>query len=180
MPLYAHGSHLPTIHPTAFVAPSADVIGNVLLGEFSSIWFNAVIRGDQDRITIGNRTNIQDQTTCHADDNVPLTIGDGVTVGHNCVVHGCTIEDGCLIGMGAVVMNHAVIGTGSIVAAGAVVLEGTIIPPHSLVTGSPGRVKKTYDDPGKISAEIQRASDIYVGNTQNYGNSGCFRPLEGE
>ena len=177
MPLYAHGKHSPQIHPHAFVAPSADVIGNVSVGDSSSIWFHTVVRGDQDKITIGNGSNIQDQTTCHADAHVPLTIGDNVTVGHNCVVHGCTIEDGCLIGMGAVVMNHARIGTGSIVAAGAVVLEGTIIPPYSLVTGSPGRVKKTYENQEEIRAGIQRASDIYVGNTREYGDAEYFRPV---
>ncbi|MCG8566251.1 MAG: gamma carbonic anhydrase family protein [Desulfobacterales bacterium] len=178
MPLYSHRSHSPRIHDTAFVAPSADIIGHVILGENASVWFQAVIRGDQDRITIGRNSNIQDHTTCHADENVPLTIGDGVIVGHNCVIHGCTIEDGCLIGMGAVVMNHARIGTGSVVAAGSVVLENTIIPPYSLVAGAPAKVKKTYGSAAAILDKIKQGVDVYLGNTRDYKDPGVFRALD--
>lgn len=142
MPLYAFKAHIPLIHPSVFVAPSAQIIGNVRIGTDSSVWFQTVIRGDLDAIAIGEKTNIQDLCMCHADEGIPLTIGCGITVGHRCVIHGCTIGDGCLVGMGAVIMNHAVIGEGSVIAAGAVVLENTVIPPHSLVTGSPERSKR--------------------------------------
>ncbi|WP_291346199.1 gamma carbonic anhydrase family protein [Desulfobacula sp.] len=142
MTLYTYKNNQPELHPTVYVAPTAQIIGNVHIGKKSSIWFQTVIRGDFDKISVGERTNIQDLCMCHADENIPLKIGNGVTIGHRCVIHGCTIEDECLIGMGAVVMNHSVIGKGSIVAAGTVVLEKTIIPPYSLVTGSPGKIKK--------------------------------------
>ena len=178
MSCYAYKDHQPRIHPTAFVAPTAQIIGQVSVGKKSSVWFQAVIRGDEDRITIGDGTNIQDQTTCHADDNVPLTIGNGVIVGHNCVVHGCTIEDDCLIGMGAVVMNHCVVGRGSVIAAGAVVLEGTIVPPHSLVAGSPAVIKKTYDNADQVLAHIQKGAQTYVDGSRNYLNPEIFRPLD--
>ncbi len=174
MPLYTFKDHSPIVHPSAFIAPSAQLVGNVLVGRDASVWFQAVLRGDQDCIRIGDETNIQDLTTCHADQGVPLTIGNGVIVGHNCVVHGCTIEDGCLIGMGAIVMNHARIGKGSVVAAGAVVLENTIVPPYSLVAGSPAVVKKTYPDPAAIQAKIREGVEIYLGNTRAYGNPNIF------
>jgi len=136
----------PTRHPKTFVADGAKVIGNVIMQEYSSIWFNCVARGDINRIEIGRYTNVQDNSVLHVADASPVIIGDYVTVGHNCVIHGGTIEDHCLIGMGAIILNNAVIGRGSIIAAGAVVREGEIIPPHSLVAGLPGKVKKHIPD----------------------------------
>lgn len=172
--MYAYKNNQPKIHPTVYVAPTAQVIGNVLIGKHSSIWFQAVIRGDLDKISIGERTNIQDFCMCHVDENIPLEIGNGVTMGHRAVIHGCTIEDECLIGMGAIVMNHAVIGKGSVVAAGAVVLEKTIIPPYSLVTGSPGKAKKTYENIGEIEQKMRTMSESYMESARNYGSNEIF------
>ena len=129
----------------SWVAPNATVLGDVTLGEGSSVWYGCVIRGDTDKISIGAQTNIQDLTMVHVDEGVPCTIGARVGVGHRAIIHGCTIEDECLIGMGAVILNRAVIGTGSVVAAGAVVPEGMVVPPGSLVMGVPGRVVRPVD-----------------------------------
>lgn len=134
------------IDPTAFIAPGAIVLGDVHLGAESSVWYNAVLRGDVERITIGAQTNIQDLTMIHADPGVPCTVGERVTVGHRVILHGCTIEDDCLIGMGAIVLNGARVGRGSIVGAGAVLLEGTEIPPDSLVVGVPAKVVRPVDE----------------------------------
>jgi carbonic anhydrase/acetyltransferase-like protein (isoleucine patch superfamily) len=130
-----------SIDPTAYVSPHAYVRGNVTLGADSSVWPMAVIRGDEGEIRIGARSNIQDGCVLHADPDAYLTIGDGVTLGHGAIVHGCTIADDVLIGMGAVVLNHAQIGAGSIVAARALVPEGMIVPPGSLVMGVPGQIR---------------------------------------
>jgi carbonic anhydrase/acetyltransferase-like protein (isoleucine patch superfamily) len=132
----------PRIDPSAWVAPNATVIGAVTVGADSGVFYTSVVRADQAPITIGAGTNLQDGVVVHADPAFPATIGDGVSVGHRAVLHGCTIEDTCLIGMGAIVLNGAVVGTGSLIAAGAVVLEGTVIPPHSLVAGVPGKVRR--------------------------------------
>lgn len=140
-------SILPTIAPHCFIADTAVVIGNVTLGEHSSVWFNAVIRGDVDKITIGHHTNIQDLTMVHVTGGLACTnIGNYVTIGHSAVIHGCTIEDRCLIGMGAKVLDYAVIGTESIIAAGTVVPPGMIVPPRSMVVGVPGKIKKTLSE----------------------------------
>lgn len=132
----------PQLDEKSFVADGAKVIGKVTMKEFSSIWFNAVARGDVNRIEVGRYSNVQDNSVLHVADEAPCIIGDYVTVGHNCVVHGATIEDHCLIGIGAIVLNNAVVGRGSIVAAGALVREGQVIPPNSLVVGVPGKVIK--------------------------------------
>lgn len=137
----------PRLGEGVFVAPGAHLIGDVEVGDHSSIWFNAVVRGDIDRIRIGERTNLQDGVVCHVmKDEFPCLIGDYVTVGHGSVLHGCRIESRCLIGMGATVLNDARVGSGSIVAAGALVPEGMIVPPRSLVMGMPGRVKRALSD----------------------------------
>ena len=174
MPLYAFKNHTPRIHPTVFVAPSAQIIGNVHIARHASIWFQTVIRGDLDTIAIGENTNIQDLCMCHADEGIPLSIGQGITIGHRSVIHGCTIEYGCLIGMGAVIMNHAVIGKGSVVAAGTVVVEKTVIPPCSLVTGSPGKVKKTYDNPDHLAKNIRSMSESYLENARSFMSPDAF------
>ncbi len=150
----------PKIDPSAYVAPNTTIIGDVTIGRKSSVWFSSVARGDDNSIVVGDQTNIQDLSILHADANYPLTIGSGVTVGHRCVVHGCTIEDECLIGMGAIIMNGAKIGRGSIIAAGSVVMENVEIPPFSLVAGVPGKVKRTYDT--EILERIKKAGEVYV------------------
>ncbi|MEZ0336307.1 MAG: gamma carbonic anhydrase family protein [Gemmatimonadales bacterium] len=128
------------IHPTAFVAPTASVMGDVTLGEDSSVWYGAVLRGDMDAIVVGAQTNLQDGAIVHVDDGFPCIVGARVGVGHRVILHGCTVEDECLICMGSVLLNGVRIGTGSVIAAGAVVPEGMTVPPGSLVMGVPGRI----------------------------------------
>lgn len=180
MTLYAYKNITPKLHPSVFIAPTAQIIGNVNIGKQSSVWFQTVIRGDLDKISIGERTNIQDLCMCHADENIPLKIGNGITIGHRSIIHGCTIEDECLIGMGAIIMNKAVIGKGSVIAAGAVVLEETIIPPYSLVIGSPGKVKKTYENRKEIEQDIRIMSGIYMDSAQHFGSGDVFYEIKDE
>ena len=134
-------THL-TIDPEAFIAPNATLVGEVRVGRESSIWYAAVLRGDMEPILVGRRSNIQDGTIVHVDVNMPVRIGDGVSIGHRAVIHGCTVEDGCLIGMGSTILDGARIGRGSFVGAGALVTPGTVIPPGSLVLGAPAKVKR--------------------------------------
>ena len=134
------------IHPTAFIAPTASVMGDVTLGPDASVWYGAVLRGDMAPILIGESTNLQDGTIVHVDDDVPCHVGARVGVGHRAILHGCIIEDECLIGMGSILLNGVRIGTGSVVAAGAVIPEGMIVPPRSLVMGVPGRIVRQVDD----------------------------------
>ncbi|HET6837598.1 MAG TPA: gamma carbonic anhydrase family protein [Gemmatimonadales bacterium] len=134
-----------TIHPSAFIAATAAVMGDVTLGEEASIWYNAVVRGDMAPIVIGARSNIQDGTIVHVDAGVPCTVGQRVGVGHRVILHGCTVGDDCLIAMGSVLLNRVTIGPGSVVAAGAVVPEGMQVPPGSLVMGVPGRIVRQVD-----------------------------------
>ena len=137
----------PTVPASTYVDPSAQVIGDVILGENASIWMNAVVRGDVNSIRIGAGSNIQDCAVLHGMRNLyPVIVGERCTIGHNATVHGCVLEDDVLIGINAVVLNDARIGAGSIIAAGAVVPEHTIIPPRSLVTGVPGKVRRTVTD----------------------------------
>lgn len=142
MPQIPLAGHTPAVAETAWVAPTAAVIGDVTIGERTGVFYSAVVRGDTTTITIGEGSNLQDGVILHADPDFPCKVGSGVSIGHAAVVHGCTIEDDCLIGMGAVVLNGAVVGRGSMVAAGAVVLEGAQIPPGSLVAGVPGKVRR--------------------------------------
>ena len=133
----------PTIDGSAFIEETAVVIGDVVIGEQSSVWFNTVIRGDVHYIRIGNRTNVQDLCVIHvAHDTYPTIVGDDVTVGHHVVLHGCTIQDRVLVGMGAIIMDGALIGEDSVVGAGALITEHTIIPPKSVVLGAPAKVKR--------------------------------------
>ncbi len=148
------------IHPTAFIAPSADVLGDVRLAEHASVWYQCVLRADMATITIGERSNIQDLTMVHVDEGVPCTIGADVGVGHRAILHGCTVEDFCLIGMGSILLNHVHVGAGSVIGAGAVVTEGTRIPPGSLVLGVPARVIRPVDD--ALRARIQGTVDHYI------------------
>lgn len=157
----------PTIGKNVMIAEGAKVIGDVTLGDYSSVWFNAVVRGDVNYIKIGARSNIQDNSVLHVTTDVaPLNIGNDVTVGHNAILHGCTIEDTCLIGSGVIIWDGAQIGEGSIIGAGAVVTSNTKIPPRSLVLGLPAKIK------GEISDEkfesIKRSAKNYVKYSQNY------------
>ena len=135
-----YGRVYPTIHPSAFVAPGADVIGRVRIGKGASVWFGCVVRGDLNRIVIGEGTNIQDGSILHVDKEAPCLIGPHVHVGHHANLHGCVVERGAMIGIGAIVLSGARIGAGAIVGAGSVVLEGTRIPPRRLAVGVPARV----------------------------------------
>ncbi len=157
----------PTIAQTAFIEVTAVVIGDVVIGEQSSVWFHAVIRGDVNFIRIGNRTNVQDLSLLHVThDTHPLLLGDDVTVGHRVVLHGCTIKDRVLIGMGAIIMDGAVIGEDSVVGAGALVTEETIVPAKSLVLGSPAKVKRRVTD--KELAWIRESAQHYVMYARQY------------
>lgn len=129
-----------------FIHEDAIVLGNVTLGERASVWPTAVVRGDTDRVAIGDDSNVQDGAVLHTDDNAPCVVGARVTIGHRAIVHGATIEDDCLIGMGAMVLSHAVVGRWSLIGAGAVVPEGTKIPPGSIVLGIPAKVVRQVDD----------------------------------
>ncbi|MHA7190210.1 gamma carbonic anhydrase family protein [Arthrobacter sp. MDT2-16] len=146
MSLIPFRGNTPRVDETVFVAATATLIGDVVLGGHSSVFYGATVRADTTPIRVGEGTNLQDNVVVHADPGYPAVIGDRVSVGHGAVVHGCTIEDDCLIGMSATVMNGAVIGTGSLVAAGAVVLEGTVVPPRSLVAGVPAKVRRELTD----------------------------------
>jgi carbonic anhydrase/acetyltransferase-like protein (isoleucine patch superfamily) len=162
-----HRGRLPRIHPTAFIDDSAQVIGEVEIGEDSSVWMCVAVRGDVNWIRIGRRTNIQDGSVVHGMLGThPTVIGDEVTIGHGALVHGCTIENRCLIGMGVILLNGSHVATESIVAAGTLLVEGMQVPPRSLVMGSPGKVKRTLTD--DEVAGIQRYADRYVGYRLDY------------
>ena len=157
----------PAIDSSALIIESAQIIGDVTIGEESSVWFNAVVRGDINYIRIGKRTNIQDGCVLHvARRTHPLIIGDEVTVGHNVTLHACTIGSRCLIGMGAIVMDDAKVGDESIVAAGSLVTSGTVIPPGSMVMGAPAKVKRPLTDEEKRG--IRESANHYVGDIESY------------
>ena len=157
----------PIIPDSCYISESVDLIGDVTLGENVSLWFGTVVRGDMHFITIGNRSNIQDNSVIHVTTDIsPTRIGDEVTVGHNAIIHGATIEDRCLIGMGAIIMDDVVIGEGSIVGAGAVVPPNMIIPPRSLVVGLPAKfVRQTTDKELKM---ILEGAQHYIDFSQEY------------
>jgi len=136
----------PRISPSAWVAPTAVVLGDVTLGAQASVWYTAVLRGDMAPIIVGARTNIQDGTIVHVDEGIPCRVGDRVGVGHRAILHGCTVGDDCLVGMGSVLLNGVVVGPGSVIAAGAVVPEGLEIPAGSLVMGLPARLVREVDE----------------------------------
>src|ERR671917_2473126 len=158
--LLPYGDEHPEVAESAFVAPGAHVIGKVRLGEESSVWYGAVLRGDTEPVTIGARTNVQDGCVLHADPGFPAMVGEGCVVGHNAVVHGCEVGDGSLIGMGATILNGAKIGAGSIVAAGAVVPENREFPPRSLVVGIPA--KRAGEVTDEQARAIERGAREYV------------------
>ena len=159
----SYQGHSPVIPESCYVDISAQVLGEVTLGEHSSVWMNAVVRGDVHWIRIGGNSNIQDCAVLHGMRyKYPVIVGDWVTVGHNATVHGCVVEDACLIGMGATILNNARIGEGSIIAAGAVIPENTQIPPRSLVAGVPGKVRRELGD------EDRKLILQYAGNYLDY------------
>ena len=154
------------IASTAYVAPSAVLVGHVQVGDDSSVWPVAVLRGDYAPIEVGSESNVQDGAVLHVDQNAPCRLGDRVTVGHRAVVHGATVEDDCLVGIGAVILTGARIGAGSLVGAGAVVPEGTQIPPGSLVLGVPGRVARAVDR--ALEERIRQSAANYVRYARAY------------
>jgi carbonic anhydrase/acetyltransferase-like protein (isoleucine patch superfamily) len=157
----------PTVDPSAYIDPSAQVIGDVIIGPESSIWMNVVVRADVNQIRIGARSNIQDLTMVHVmRETHPTVVGDEVTVGHSAVIHGCTIGDRVLVGMAAVLLNGVKVGSDSIIAAGALVAEEMEIPPRSLVMGRPGKVKRPLTD--EEVAKIRRYADSYVAYRLEY------------
>lgn len=160
------GNMKPNIHKETFIAESANVMGDIIIGEGSSIWYGAVIRGDIENITIGKYTNIQDNATVHTETNIPTGIGDYTVVGHNAIVHGCQVGNNCLIGMGAIVLNGAVIGDNSIIGAGSIITEGKIIPPNSLVLGTPGKIVRevTKVEIDEIKKNALRYYDLWKEN----------------
>lgn len=149
-----------------FIAPGAVVLGDVRLGDNASVWYNAVVRADQQTITIGDNSNVQDNCTIHVESGLDVNIGNNVTIGHNAIIHGCTIKDNTLIGMGAIVMNRAVIGKNCIIGAGTLVPENAEIPDNSLVVGVPGRVRREVSE--KEAAQITENALVYVKEAQEY------------
>lgn len=157
----------PVLGEGVFIEDSAQVIGDVRIGRDSSVWFNAVVRGDVHYIRIGDRTNVQDNSTLHVTkDTYPLVLGNDITVGHNVVLHGCTVKDRCLIGMGAIVLDNAEIGEDSIVGAGALVKEGMKVPPGSLVVGVPAKVVRELT--GEEKARLLKSAQNYIEYARNY------------
>ncbi len=161
--VHSYGGRTPDAARASFIAWNAEVIGDVVLAEEATVWFNATLRGDIEPIRIGRGSNVQDSASLHTDAGAPLTIGENVTIGHNAVVHGCTVGDESLIGMGAIVLNKAVIGRQCIVGAGALVTEGKAFPDRSLIIGSPARAARQVTD-----EEIERVRE----NARNYRERG--------
>ncbi|MBW7923859.1 MAG: gamma carbonic anhydrase family protein [Burkholderiaceae bacterium] len=160
MPIYRLGAHAPNIHPDAWIAESADLIGSVELARDASVWFHVTIRGDNEPIRIGIGSNVQESCVLHTDPGHPLEIGEAVTIGHQAMLHGCTIGDGSLVGIQAIVLNGARIGAECLIGAGALVAEGKEIPPRSVVLGSPGRIVRTLTD--EQAATLRDAAARYV------------------
>lgn len=163
---------LPDVHPSAYVAPNATLIGLVRVGAHAVVMFGAVLRADRDRIVLGPGSNLQDNVVVHGDPGSPAMLGSGVSVGHGAVIHGCVVEDDCLIGMNATVLNGATIGAGSLIAGGAVVLEHTDVPARSLVAGVPATVRRSVTD--EELAKIRRNADTYRELGRTYRGSGAF------
>jgi carbonic anhydrase/acetyltransferase-like protein (isoleucine patch superfamily) len=166
MTLYALGDAHPQMEDTAWVAPGAHVIGKVTLCAGANVWFGAVLRGDNEMITVGAGSNVQENSVLHTDMGFPLTIGAGCTIGHKAILHGCTIGDNALIGMGVVVLNGAVIGENCLIGAGALITEGKVIPPGSLVMGAPGKVVRNLDE--KAIAGLRASALHYVENAARF------------
>ena len=168
MPLYSLDDETPTLpaDDRYWLAPDANVIGKVTLGEDVGIWFGATLRGDNERITVGARSNIQEGVTVHTDPGRPVTIGEGCTIGHSAIIHGCTIGDNSLIGMGATVLNGAAIGSNCLVGANALVTEGKVFPDNSLIVGAPAKAVRTLDEAAVEG--LKRSAESYVRNWQRF------------
>ncbi|WP_417900215.1 gamma carbonic anhydrase family protein [Bacillus haimaensis] len=164
--LYRYGGKEPNVGSSVFVAPGAHIIGDVTIGEESTVWFNAVLRGDEGPISIGKKCSIQDNVTAHLYEGFPLVIEDEVTVGHNAILHGCTVKKRCIIGMGSTILDGAEIGEESIIGANTLIPSGKKIPPRSLVVGSPGKVIREITD--KDVELIQLSIDTYVQKGKEY------------
>jgi carbonic anhydrase/acetyltransferase-like protein (isoleucine patch superfamily) len=164
MSIYQLGDHTPEIAASSFVADTATVIGKVSLQDHASVWFGATLRGDNERITIGENSNVQEGTVMHTDMGYPLSVGRNVTIGHQAMLHGCTIGDGSLVGIQAVILNGAKIGKGCLVGAGALVTEGKEFPDHSLIIGAPAKVARQLT-PEEVAA-LQGSADSYVKRAQ--------------
>lgn len=164
--IYSLGDRHPQLAGDNYIAPDATLIGSVILGREANVWFKSVLRADNEPIRIGARSNIQDACVLHVDPGIPLHIGEGVSVGHQAMLHGCTIGNGALVGIKAVVLNHAVIGKDALIGANALVAEGKEIPPRSLVLGSPGRVVRTLSD--EEVAGVRAIADNYVKRGREY------------
>ena len=164
--IYTLGDKTPELKGNNYVATNAVIIGDVVLGHYANVWWNVVIRGDNDRITIGDNVNIQDGSVLHTDDGVPLTLENNVSVGHMAMLHGCTVKEGSLIGIKAVVLNRAVIGRDCLIGANSLVPEGRVIPDRSLVVGSPGRVARPLTD--EEVKMVRWISQHYVENAVRY------------
>lgn len=160
MAIYQLGDHIPVIAATAYITDSATVVGRVSIGEDSSVWFHAAVRGDQEDIRIGRNCNLQEGAVLHADPGFPLQMEDHVSVGHQAMLHGCSIGEGSLIGIQAVILNGARIGKNCLVGAGALITEGKQFPDNSLIIGSPARVLRTLDD--KAIGNLRRIADSYA------------------
>lgn len=160
MPLYKYGDRVPSVHESVFVAPNASVIGSVVLSENVSVWFGATIRGDNDVITVGKGSNVQEGAVLHTDPGLMLNVGENVTVGHQAMLHGCTIGDGSLVGIQAVILNRAVIGKNCLIGAGAIVTEGKVFPDRSLILGAPARVVRQLSD--EDVANVLTGAAIYI------------------
>ncbi len=175
--LFEYENHAPVLPPEGerFIAPNASVIGQVVLEPWVSIWFGAVLRGDNEAIHIGEGSNIQDLCVLHTDPGFPLQVGRNCTIGHRAILHGCTVGDGALVGMGAMVLNGAKIGKGCLIGAGALVTEGKEIPDHALVMGSPGRVVRTLDE--QALKRLEQSAQVYRDKILRYGAT--MRPLQG-
>jgi len=176
MPIYALDGIAPRIAPdAAWIAPTAVIIGDVIVGAEAGIWFGVVARGDIETISIGARTNVQENAVLHTDKDFPLTIGSNVTIGHAAIVHGCTIGDNSLIGMGATVLNGAVIGRNCLIGANALVTEGKVIPDNSLVMGAPAKVVREIDAEGVRA--LTASAERYVANARRFAEG--LRPVGG-
>ena len=168
MPLYAINGLRPSVPGNSWVAPSADLVGDVQLGEGVGIWFGAVIRADNTPIIVGDRTNIQEGAMLHSDPGVPLTIGADCTVGHHAILHGCTVGDRVLVGMGATILNNAVIGEDCLIGAGALVTEGKQFPPGSMIIGAPAKAVKEL--PAEMIEAIKRSAAGYAERQQRFAS----------
>jgi carbonic anhydrase/acetyltransferase-like protein (isoleucine patch superfamily) len=166
MPIFSLGERQPELEQDHFIAPGAMIIGSVTLKQSANIWFNVVIRGDGDQITVGERSNVQDNSVLHADPGKPLQIGCDVTVGHGAMLHGCSIGDGSLVGIHAVVLNQAVVGKGCIIGANSLIPEGKVIPEGSLVMGTPGKVIRILSEQER--AGLIKTAQGYVARALRY------------